>query len=124
MTALIRRTADEWCALKGVYVHDPDGWRRDGCPWDRPLTEAEFDERAAMSTCGPTTRLRRIEWVHPRLGRISETACPSHVDEVLAALRALGIGCSGNTERDRSVCDRCRHRGVRVRRWLQERVDA
>jgi hypothetical protein len=66
--------------------------------------------------------LHRIEWQHPRLGRISETVCPSHEGEVLAGLRTLGIGSGGCIETERDACDRCTHRGLRSRVWLLERA--
>lgn len=46
-------TPEEWSVRKIVRVLDPDGWRHDGKSWDEPITEAEFDERAGMSTTGP-----------------------------------------------------------------------
>ena len=44
-------TPDEWCKQFSVTVHGPDGWRRDGRPWSDPITEAEFWERVAVSSC-------------------------------------------------------------------------
>lgn len=69
------------------------------------------------------TELHRIEWNHPNLGRISETVCLGHEREVLTSLTALGIGCGGSLEGERQTCDRCTHRGERVRAWLSERVE-
>lgn len=48
-------SADEWCALLGVTVLDPDGWDRSGqqafeASWAEPITEAEFRARVATST--------------------------------------------------------------------------
>jgi hypothetical protein len=45
-----KKTPDEWSALLGVTVLDPDGWRRDRRPWSEPLTRAEFQTRAFEST--------------------------------------------------------------------------
>ena len=41
-----------WCALLGIEVLDPDGWDRSDfeASWARRITEAEFRERAAIST--------------------------------------------------------------------------
>lgn len=40
-----------WSELAGLQILDPDGWRgRDGRPMDEPITRAEFDRRAAIST--------------------------------------------------------------------------
>lgn len=48
------RTPGEWQCRKGIRILDPDGWRgRDGRPWSDPITEAEFDQRAAPSTQSP-----------------------------------------------------------------------
>jgi hypothetical protein len=48
------KTPDEWCAIKGVRILDPDGWRIEGAPaWDEPISEVEFDERLMFSTQGP-----------------------------------------------------------------------
>lgn len=45
------KTADEWSAIKGIIIRDPDGWRYDDAPpWDAKITEAEFTERAAGCT--------------------------------------------------------------------------
>ena len=53
-----RKTPEEWAAVKRLYVLDPDGWRGEGSPsWDEPIDEAEFDDRAAMSTVGPLDRM-------------------------------------------------------------------
>lgn len=48
------KTPDEWAAEHDVLILDPDGWRRDGKPWDEPLTEEDFLDRMAQSTiCSP-----------------------------------------------------------------------
>jgi hypothetical protein len=72
-----------------------------------------------------SAELHRVEWDHPVLGRISETACMDHERVVLRALNTLGIGCGGTLEQDGRSCDRCQHAdggGARVRAWLSERV--
>jgi hypothetical protein len=66
------------------------------------------------------SRLIRIGWQHPHRGRIEETACPRHDAEVMAALRTLGIGCSGTYAEPDAACDRCRHEGQRFRAWINE----
>jgi hypothetical protein len=66
------------------------------------------------------TELHRIEWNHPNLGRISETACLSHEGDVLRALGTLGIGCGGSLDTSGRGCDRCAHPGVPARVWLRE----
>lgn len=68
------------------------------------------------------TRLHRVEWDHPHLGKVSETVCPFHESEVLAALRTLGIGGGGCVEwNDNAECHRCSHpKRMRVRAWLEE----
>jgi hypothetical protein len=53
-------TPDEWSKRFGIKVWDPDGWRSDGKPWDEPISEDEFERRAAVSTVGPS--------VHPEGG--------------------------------------------------------
>jgi hypothetical protein len=45
------RTPDEWSSEEGILVMDDDGWRADGKPWDVPITLAEFNERASISSC-------------------------------------------------------------------------
>lgn len=62
--------------------------------------------------------LHRIGWNHPRLGRISEVACPMHEGEILAALRVLGIGSTGRQSEPHTVCLRCAHGGQRASRFL------
>lgn len=54
MTGEPLKTPDEWCRAKGLRILDPDGWRTDDAPpWDKPIREADFDNRAGMSTTGP-----------------------------------------------------------------------
>lgn len=58
---------------------------------------------------GASDGLVRMEWQHPRYGRLSEIVCPRHEREVLAALRTLGIGCMGTPNRQAGACLRCRN---------------
>lgn len=51
-----RRTPDEWCKRCGLTILDPDGWDRRNFAgdWARPLTWAEFRDKAWASTAqGP-----------------------------------------------------------------------
>lgn len=50
------RTPDEWLLTenwKGITVLDPDGWDRKNfsVSWSTPITEQEFSDRIAQSTC-------------------------------------------------------------------------
>jgi len=47
-----RRTPEQWCALYGVRVYDPDGWRGPDAPdwYQDALGLREFSRRAAGST--------------------------------------------------------------------------
>lgn len=44
-------TPEVWCAITGIEVHDPDGWRADKRDWELPVTRADFIDRCAESTC-------------------------------------------------------------------------
>lgn len=45
------RTPDEWCALYGLTIADPDGWRdRDAPAWDQPIGLPEFWTRFTQCT--------------------------------------------------------------------------
>lgn len=51
LSPVTKLTPEHWEKLKGIVIVDPDGWRRDGYfLWDNPITEEEFDRRAAEST--------------------------------------------------------------------------
>ncbi len=66
--------------------------------------------------------LHHVEWSHPIFGPISETACSSHLKEVLAALGVLGVPHNFSPERERPACDRCFHYGINPHLWLPGRV--
>ena len=59
----------------------------------------------------------RIEWNHPRKGRIAEEVCEEHEKELLNALRTLAIGCSA-TYSKRDICWRCTYSGYAFREWI------
>lgn len=42
----------EWAELLGITIMDPDGWDRRNFreDWAKPITQNEFNEKAAMST--------------------------------------------------------------------------
>jgi len=44
------KTPDEWQDELGLIVLDPDGWRRDGTSWTKPITREEFETKLASST--------------------------------------------------------------------------
>ena len=46
----IRLLPSEWERRLGVKVHDPDGWRIDGKPWDEAITLEDFRGRLCIST--------------------------------------------------------------------------
>ncbi len=48
----LKRTPLSWSIRKGVVILDPDGWDRTNLDedWWRPITEEDFDRRAARST--------------------------------------------------------------------------
>lgn len=60
-------TPDSWCKRLGIHVLDPDGWRRDGKPWDEAVSEAEFRRRATWSTQAPWAPSAAVS-VHPEGG--------------------------------------------------------
>lgn len=43
----------EWAAARGITIVDPDGWRHDGTPLDKPITEDEFEQRLVNCTVSP-----------------------------------------------------------------------
>lgn len=56
VTHLDLRTPEEWGKVKGIRVIDPDGWRgEDGLSWETPITEEDYDGRAAVSSINMKT---------------------------------------------------------------------
>jgi hypothetical protein len=45
-----------WEIVYGIVIHDPDGWRSAGVPWDRAISKNEFNQLAATSTTGKGER--------------------------------------------------------------------
>ena len=60
-----------------------------------------------------------VEWRHPRHGRILDVVCERHEQDVLQALKTLGIGAIGRKFGD-SPCRRCiaESEGVEARFYL------
>lgn len=58
-----------------------------------------------------------MTWTHPTHGRIEEHVCEVHERAILAALRALDMGCSGERF-DALQCVRCTNLGRDTRMWL------
>lgn len=52
MSTDVTKTPAEWASYLDVVILDPDGWDRSdfAVDWARPLTEAEFRLKAALST--------------------------------------------------------------------------
>lgn len=52
---LDKKLPSEWERITGIMVMDPDGWdRTKPDDWFTPITEAEFNSKAAASTCRST----------------------------------------------------------------------
>lgn len=72
---------------------------------------------------GDAAPYAEMSWDHPHLGRIVEIVCPDHEREVLRALEALGIGCTGRPySNGDEPCGRCINRRVRPRAWLRAKA--
>lgn len=59
-----KKTPEEWIKerLDGqVIVLDPDGWRQDDTPYDKPITYRDFSERLSFSTIQTTVPLSAIK---------------------------------------------------------------
>ena len=62
----MKKTPRLWQEEHGVTVYDPDGWRTpcgnllSKC-FSEPITEEEFIQRAAYSTCLPFVPVPKIE---------------------------------------------------------------
>lgn len=41
-----------WEIVYNIVIHDADGWRSAGIPWDRPITKSQFNLLASTSTTG------------------------------------------------------------------------
>jgi hypothetical protein len=55
-------TPEEWERRTGIEILDPDGWMgEDPKPWEQPISAAEFDRRAAESTCAHVPAPRQDE---------------------------------------------------------------
>lgn len=68
--------------------------------------------------------LALLSWQHPHIGRIEETVCQSHLAEVSAALRVLGIGSLGTDQHDELACLRCQaHPAKEPRELLRQWFD-
>lgn len=53
--APLLRPGRHWAQITGTKIVDPDGWRgKDGVTLDTPITFAEYEQRVAESTVGPT----------------------------------------------------------------------
>lgn len=73
----------------------------------------------ADTTPGGATML--MSWPHPSHGLIEEPACGVHERAILAAVSALGMGCSGETF-ESMQCARCANEGKDLRTWLPSYV--
>lgn len=60
-----------------------------------------------------------LEWTHPHRGRIVEEVCPEHEQQVLQALKTLGIGCSGTLGK-LGLCWRCIYAGFQFRQFVDQ----
>ena len=59
-----KKTPDEWIAERyngDVIVLDPDGWRQDDTPYDKPITFKDFNERLSLSTIQANIPLSAIK---------------------------------------------------------------
>ena len=57
------RTPEQWCQQYDRTVRDPDGWRKDGKPWDEPISLPEFWDRFGGSTVDLITTKQAAEIV-------------------------------------------------------------
>lgn len=56
MSAIELRTPEEWSALYGVTIMDPDGWRNEGVAWGTPVSELAYRRLEQASTVQPAKR--------------------------------------------------------------------
>ena len=47
----IKHRPTTWEKLYDLKVYDPDGWRRDGQSFYKPIDEVEWNSRMCESTC-------------------------------------------------------------------------
>lgn len=57
-TKRIIKRPDTWMKITGIWVMDPDGWRNEGIPWSRKITEKRFRQLCRPSTCSLPGRYR------------------------------------------------------------------
>lgn len=68
-----KKTPNEWMAVTGIEIMDPDGWDRRNfdADWEIPLTRDEFLGKAFMSTCPrwphPLQDEEQIAWEWPHM---------------------------------------------------------
>jgi hypothetical protein len=66
-----------------------------------------------------TEDIKYIEWMHPTKGKIKEEVCPKHRNEVLGALKTLGIDCFGEPSK-LNICWRCIYDGYHFKTWMDK----
>lgn len=74
-----------------------------------------------MQPMNPTEKTTLVQWNHPTKGQISEEVCDVHEQELLKALRILGIGSLG-TPSSRDICWRCVYDGYPFKVWMDKLV--
>lgn len=81
------RTIEEWGAITGLRVVDPDGFdRTDPELWTRRFTEAEFQRGAMMSSCADWND--RSFWPREEVTRIPG---PDSVAHTFGSYRTIGV---------------------------------
>jgi len=58
-----KKTPDEWLKERynnEVIILDPDGWRQDNTPYDKPISFKEFSDRLSYSTVRTSMQLSVI----------------------------------------------------------------
>jgi len=59
-----KKTPDEWLKERynnEVIILDPDGWRQDDTPYDKPISFKEFSDRLSYSTIQTSMQLSAIK---------------------------------------------------------------
>lgn len=46
----MKKKPSDWATEQGIFIRDPDGWRRDHVSFEEPCTKEEFDRRMMVST--------------------------------------------------------------------------